>query len=56
MVDCQLPAPVTELPALVTSENKILKIDSKWSETRKKNIKPATLNFCRSPVGAATGG
>ena len=37
MVDRQLPVPETRLPALVTGENKILQIDSKWSETRKKH-------------------
>ena len=37
MVDRWLPAPATGLPALMTGENKILQIDSKWSETRKKH-------------------
>ena len=37
MVDRRLPAPATGLPALMTSENKILQIDTKWSEMRKKH-------------------
>ena len=37
MVERRLPAPATGLPALMTSENKILQIDPKWSETRKKH-------------------
>ena len=37
MVDCRLTAPATGLPALMNSENKILQIDTKWSEMRKKH-------------------
>ena len=37
MVDRRLPAPATGLPALMNSENKILQIDTKWSEMRKKH-------------------
>ena len=37
MVDRRLPAPATGLPALMTGENKILQIDTKWSEMRKKH-------------------
>ena len=37
MVDRRLPAPATGLPALITGENKILQIDTKWSEMRKKH-------------------
>ena len=37
MVDRRLPAPATGLPALMKSENKILQIDTKWSEMRKKH-------------------
>ena len=35
MVDRRLPA--TGLPALTTGENKILQIDTNWSEMRKKH-------------------
>ena len=42
MVDRRLPA--TGLPALMTGENKILQIDTKWSEMRKKH-KPTTPKF-----------
>ena len=36
MVDRRLPAPATGLPpALMTGENKILQIVTKWSEMRK---------------------
>ena len=35
MVDRRLPA--TGLPALMTGENKILQINTKWSEMRKKH-------------------
>ena len=35
MVNRRLPA--TGLPALITGENKILQIDTKWSEMRKKH-------------------
>ena len=44
MVDRRLPAPATGLPALMTGENKILQIDTKWSEMRKKH-KPTTAKF-----------
>ena len=44
MVDRWLPAPATGLPALMTGENKILQIDTKWSEMRKKH-KPTTAKF-----------
>ena len=37
MVDRRLPAPATGLPALMTGENKILQIVTKWSEMRKKH-------------------
>ena len=37
MVDRRLPTPATRLPALMTCENKILQIDTKWSEMRKKH-------------------
>ena len=37
MVDRRLPALATVLPVLMTGENKILQIDTKWSETREKH-------------------
>ena len=37
MVERRLPALATVLPILMTGENKILQIDSKWCETRKKH-------------------
>ena len=37
MVDRRLPAPATGLPALMTGENEILQIDTKWSEMCKKH-------------------
>ena len=48
------PAPPTGLSAVVTGENKILQINSKWSETRKKHeISDAEFfagRRCRQPA------
>ena len=37
MVDHRLLAPATVLPVPMNGENKILQIDTKWSEMRKKH-------------------